>query len=292
LKSPSRRRPRGRLSVRSRVRGRGHDPRSSCACKSWAGGYDARVTPPAGPEELSRAGGAQFTTTHWSVVLAAGQGTASPRAAAALEKLCQAYWYPLYAYVRRRGHSPEDAQDLTQEFLARFLESAALQGVSPAKGRFRSYVLASLNHFLANAWNRAHTRKRGGHARIVSLDEGMAEERFRLEPATDLTPEKLFDRRWALALLDQALRRLEQEWTEDGKSGLFQHLRGFLAEVKGAVPYAEVARQAGISEAAARQAVHRLRRRYRDLLRREIAHTVDRPDEVEDELRHLFAAFA
>ena len=234
---------------------------------------------------------ATFATTHWTVVLAAGQGSET-RLAQALEQLCRAYWYPLYAYVRRRGYGPEEAQDLTQEFFAQFLESGALRGVHPDKGRFRSFLLASLNHFLANEWNRAKTQKRGGRIRVLSLDEAQAEEQFRLEPASDLTPEKLFERRWTLALLDQVLGRLENEWAADGKGELFRHLRVFLSDLKGAVPYSEVARLTGVSEAAARQAVHRLRVRYRELLRLEIAQTVSEPGEVEDEIRHLFAALA
>jgi RNA polymerase sigma-70 factor (ECF subfamily) len=232
----------------------------------------------------------EFTTTHWSVVLAAGQGC-NPQAAAALEQLCRAYWYPLYAYIRRQGHSPEDAQDLTQGFFAQFLESDALGRVSPDKGRFRSYLLACCNHFLANAWKQGRTLKRGGGYQALPMDEAAAEGRYQVEPATDLTPEKLFERRWALALLDQALGRLQAEWRADGKEALFQAMRVFLSDVKGAVSYAETSRETGLSEAAARQAVHRLRLRYRELLREEIARTVESPSEIDDEIRHLFAAF-
>jgi RNA polymerase sigma factor (sigma-70 family) len=232
-----------------------------------------------------------FATTHWSVVLAAGRDE-QPGAADALERLCRSYWYPLYAYVRRQGYAPADAQDLTQGFFAKFLESDALQSVHPDKGRFRSFLLASLNHFLANAWNRARTQKRGGRVHVLSLDQAQAEERFRLEPASDLTPEKLFERRWALSLLDQVLDRLEKEWVADDKGALFRLLRVFLSDVKGAAPYADAARQAGVSEAAARQAVHRLRLRYRELVRQEIAHTVGDPGEIDDEIQHLFAAFS
>ncbi len=232
----------------------------------------------------------EFVTTHWGVVLTAGQSDPG-EASAALEQLCRTYWYPLYAYIRRRGYSPEDAQDLTQGFFAQFLESGALNTVSPAKGRFRSYLLACCNHFLANARKQGRTLKRGGGFRLLGMDEAAAECRYQIEPATDLTPEKLFERRWALTLLDQALVRLREEWRVDGRAALFQSLRVFLSDVKGATSYAESARQTGLSEAAARQAVHRLRLRYRELLREEIARTVGSSSEIEDEIRHLYAAF-
>jgi RNA polymerase sigma-70 factor (ECF subfamily) len=225
------------------------------------------------------------------VVLAAGQGD-SPQTTDALERLCRAYWYPLYAYIRRRGYDSHEAQDLTQEFFARFLESKALCGIRRTKGRFRSFLLASLNHFLANEWNRARALKRGGGVQFVSIDENAAEERYRLEPVTGVTPEKLFERRWVLALLDEVLVRLRDEWCEQGEGARFDHFRVFLADLKGAKPYAEVAAQTGLTEAAARQAVRRLRLRYRELLREEIAHTVSSPLEVDEEIRYLFAAFA
>jgi RNA polymerase sigma-70 factor (ECF subfamily) len=232
----------------------------------------------------------EFATTHWSVVLSASRSN-DTRAAAALEQLCRAYWYPLYAYIRRRGHSPADAQDLTQGFFAQLLESDALGKVSPDKGRFRSYLLACCNHFLANAWKQGRTVKRGGGYPALALDEAAAEGRYQVEPATDLTPEKLFERRWVLALLDQALGRLQEEWRADGKEALFQALRVFLSDVKGATSHAESARQTGLSEVATRQAVHRVRLRYRELLREEIARTVESPSEIDDEIRHLYAAF-
>ncbi len=232
-----------------------------------------------------------FATTHWSVVLAAGDSTV-PGAREALEKLCRTYWYPLYAYVRRCGHDAPDAQDLTQEFFARFLESKALRDVSREKGRFRAFLLAAMNHFLANEWKRGQTLKRGGAVSIISLDETTAEERYRLEPATDLTPEKIYQQRWALTLLDQVLVRLREEHVAAGTGELFERLRVFLSDAKGAMSYAEAAAKTGLSEAAARQTVHRLRRRYRELLRAEIAHTVSSPQEIDEEIRHLFAVFS
>lgn len=234
---------------------------------------------------------AQFATTHWSVVLLAGQGD-SPRATEALEKLCRTYWYPLYAYVRRRGYDTHEAQDLTQEFFARFLESHALRDVSPQKGRFRSLLLASLNHFLANEWKRTSALKHGGGFCFLSLDQAAAEDRYRLEPISDSTPEKIFERRWALTLLDQVLTRLREECAAGGKAALFDQLRGFLADVSGPTSYAEVTSNTGLNEAAARQAVRRLRQRYRELMRAEIAHTVSSPQEIDEEIRHLFATFA
>jgi len=236
-------------------------------------------------------GGAQFTTTHWSVVLAAGRDS-SPGAAQALERLCRTYWYPLYAYVRRRGHDAHEAQDLTQEFFARFLANHTLQSVDRNKGRFRAFLLAAINHFLTNEWKRGQTLKRGGGLSFISLDEATAEERYRLEPATDLTPEKVYERRWALTLLDQVLNGLRDEYVAAGKDELFEKLRPFLSDAKGALSYGEAATQTGLSEAAARQAVHRLRRRYRERLRGEIAHTVSAPREIDAEIQHLFTVFS
>jgi RNA polymerase sigma-70 factor (ECF subfamily) len=232
-----------------------------------------------------------FATTHWTVVLAAGQSS-SPQSDAALARLCETYWYPLYAYVRRQGKTPQDAEDLTQEFFARFLESHALRAVSPERGRFRSLLLASLNHFLTNEWKRAGTLKRGGGICFLSLDQTAAEDRYRLEPVNDLTPEKIFERRWALTLLDQVLTRLRDECVVDGNSKLFDQLRGFLSNTSDPGSYAEVAAQIGTSETAARQAVRRLRQRYRELMRAEIAQTVSSPQEIDDEIRHLFTVFA
>jgi RNA polymerase sigma factor (sigma-70 family) len=230
----------------------------------------------------------QFTTTHWSVVLAAGHGD-STRAHAALDQLCQAYWYPLYAYVRRLGHSPHDAQDLTQEYFARLLAGNWLAGVDRSKGRFRSFLLASLKHFLANEWDKARARKRGGGQTVMSLDAAAAEKRYALEPAAGTSPDKLFDQRWALALLDQVLSRLRQHYATAGKTELFDQLKDCLLGERGSVPYAELGRRLDLSEPAVKVAVHRLRQRYRQLLREEIARTVGNTVDAEDELQHLFA---
>jgi len=194
--------------------------------------------------------------------------------------------------VRRQGNPPADAEDLTQEFFARFLESHALRAVSPQRGRFRSLLLASLNHFLTNEWKKAGTLKRGGAISFLSLDQAAAEDRYRLEPIDNLTPEKIFERRWALTLLDQVLTRLRAECVADGKAELFDALRGFLSENSDPGSYAKVAAQLGTNEPATRQAVRRLRQRYRELMRAEIAQTVGSPQEIDDEIQHLLSVFA
>jgi RNA polymerase sigma-70 factor (ECF subfamily) len=230
----------------------------------------------------------QFATTHWSLVLAA-RDRAEPGAADALASLCSLYWYPLYAYVRRRGHGPEDGHDLTQEFFARLLEKHFLAAVDPCKGKFRSFLLAACNHFLANERDRARARKRGGGRLVLSLDARDAEGRYRAEPADALTPETLFERRWALALLQQVMARLRDEFEARGKDKLFDRLRGFLVGDKEIV-YRRAAEQLGLSEGAVKVAVHRLRQRYRELLHEEIGRTVGAPEEIEEEVRALFAA--
>lgn len=249
------------------------------------------MTTSARVQETRSGGGRSFAATRWTVVLTAGRGS-SPQAGRALEELCRTYWYPLYAYVRGRGHSPHEAEDLTQEFFARLLAKDYLADVDREKGKFRSFLLASLKHFLANEWDRARAAKRGGGRPHLSLDTQMAETRYRSEPANDLIPEKLLDRQWALALLDQVLARLQAEFVADGKKKQFDELKLLLTEGKGATSYAEVAARLGTTEGAAKVAVHRLRRRYRELLREEISHTVAAPAEIEEEIRHLFAAFA
>jgi RNA polymerase sigma factor (sigma-70 family) len=230
---------------------------------------------------------ANFTTTHWSVVLASAQGD-SPQAASALEQLCRTYWYPLYAFVRRRGHSPHDAEDLLQTFFARFLEKHFLDDVDRSKGRFRSFLLAALRHFLADAWDKATADKRGGGVQIFSLDSQAAESRYWEEPASDLTPEKLYEQRWACILLERVMQRLEQDSAEAGKAHFFEALKPFLVGESRSVSYAELAARLGVSEAALKMKVQRLRHRYQRLLREEIAHTVASAEEVEDEIRYLF----
>ena len=233
-----------------------------------------------------RPGADYFATTHWSVVLSA-QRHDSTRAQAALSVLCQAYWYPLYAFVRRQGHGPEDAQDLTQEFFARLLARNYLADVQREKGRFRSFLLAALKHFLANEWDRARAAKRGGGQLLVSLDDSEAENRYRLEPADAMSADKIFERRWALTLLEQVLRRLRDDYAAGGKVVMFEELKPSLVGSSQSAPYAELAGRLKMSEGAVKVAVHRLRQRYRELLREEIAQTVAVPGEVEDEIRHI-----
>jgi len=232
-----------------------------------------------------------FVTTHWSVVLTAGRSD-SPHARVALEKLCQAYWYPLYAYVRRRGQPPEDAKDLTQEFFARLLERNWVERADQQKGRFRSFLLSAMNHFLADEWDKVRAQKRGGGMTPVPLQFDTAETRYGHEPVDNVTPEHSYERRWALTLLDGVLNRLRVEYEQEGKSHLFAGLHPCLVGERTAQPYAELAAKLGVSEGAVKSAVHRLRQRYRQLLRDEIAQTVAEPGEVDEELRHLFAVLA
>jgi RNA polymerase sigma factor (sigma-70 family) len=231
-----------------------------------------------------------FVTTHWSVVLMAGRSDTA-RAEDALAKLCQTYWPSLYAYVRRRGHSPADAQDLTQGFFAHFLERNSVAAASPEKGRFRSFLLASLNHFLSDAWDKARAQKRGA-GKVISLDTGTAETWLRQQPSVNLTPEKAFEQRWAISLLEEVYRRLETEHRQQGKARFFEVLRTTLAGASASAPYADLGRQLEMTEGAVKVAVHRLRQRYRELLRETIAETVSGPDEVDDELRYLFRTLA
>ena len=232
---------------------------------------------------------AHFPTTRWSLVLLAGD-PATPLARESLAELCGAYWYPLYAYIRRRGHGPEQAADLTQDFFARALEKGLLAEADPSRGRFRSFLRTVCAHFLANRRDRDQARKRGGGRAALPIDPADAEGRYALELADGLTPERIFDRSWALTLLGQVLDRLGREYDEAGKAATFEALRGVLAGDPDAPSYAEVAARLGTSEGAARVAAHRLRRRYGELLRLEIAATLADPAEVDDEIRDLFAA--
>src|SRR5580704_3301573 len=231
----------------------------------------------------------QFATTRWSLVLAAGRRS-SPQSSAALATLCENYWYPLYAYVRRRGHGADEAQDFTQAFFARLLEKNDLAAADPGRGRFRSFLLTSLKHFLANEWDRNRAQKRGGGRAVLSIDFGAAEERYRAEPAHDLTPEKIFARRWALVLLENVLARLHDESAQAGKTDSFDRLKCFLTGEQPAVTYGQLAAELNTSEGALKVAVHRLRGRYRELLRAEIEETLADPKEIDQEIRDLFSA--
>ena len=226
--------------------------------------------------------------TDWFVISTAGQSTAE--AAGALEKLCRTYWYPLYAYVRRKGYDSPDAEDLTQEFFARLLATPWLRDVHQSKGRFRSFLLASMNHFLANEWRRDQTRKRGGGTVTFSFDAAGAEDCYRLEPSHNESPDRIFDHHWAMNVLHQAQTRLQYECFITGKSALFEAMKGQLDGDKNLNTYSEVAAQLGMTEPAVKKAAQRLREHYQDLIRAEISQTVSSPAEVEEELGHLFAA--
>jgi RNA polymerase sigma-70 factor (ECF subfamily) len=223
-----------------------------------------------------------FVTTRWSVVLAA-QDRSSPDSAAALDVLCRAYWYPLYAYVRGTGRAPADAQDLTQEFFARLLARDWLRVVLPEKGRFRTFLLVAMKRFLTNEWHRGTRQKRGGGQQLLSLDA--AETRFAAEPP--LAPDELYDRRWAMTLLDETLARLDEEFQHAGRKHEFDCLKEWLTAERGSIPYAQIAETLATTEGAARVAVHRLRKRFRELFRQSIAETVACAGDVETELRYL-----
>jgi len=231
---------------------------------------------------------AQFATTHWSVVLAAGD-SGSEDSGAALEKLCQTYWYPLYAFARRQGHAPEDAQDLTQAFFERFLEKNYLKDVARERGRFRSFLLAALRHFLADQRDRTRAAKRGGRASFVPLldDEADAEARYQGEPSRAEAAERLFDRAWAQTVMRSALRRLGAESASAGKAAEFAALKPFLSRPPEGNEYDQVGEPFGSNARAIAMAVSRLRARYRELVRERIADTVATPGEVEEEMRYL-----
>jgi RNA polymerase sigma factor (sigma-70 family) len=232
-----------------------------------------------------------FVTTRWSVVLTAAN-TEGPQVRDALEHLCKTYWLPLYAYVRRRGRSPEDAQDLTQEFFARLLKGNWVERADRQRGKFRSFLLTAMNRFLADEWDKSRAQKRGGGAQAVPIQLDTAETRYGLDPADSTTPEQIYERRWALAVLEEVLRRLRGEYEEEGRAEHFAALNPCLIGERDALPYGELAAKLGVSEGTVKSAVHRLRQRYRQLLREEIANTVTEPGEVDEELRHLFAILA
>lgn len=231
-----------------------------------------------------------FVTTHWSLVLTARDENSS-KSSEALEALCRTYWFPLYAFVRRQGRSPHDAQDLTQEFFARLLEKEYLKAATREKGRFRTFLLVALKRFLANDWDRQHAQKRGGAMLVLPIDPELAESRFLAGPARELQPDLLFDRQWALTLLDRTMTKLREEYIATGRARLFELLRGCLTKDESALSYSEIAARLNLTEPAVKMAVQRLRARYRELLRSEIAHTVASQEEIEEEIRHLFSTF-
>jgi RNA polymerase sigma-70 factor (ECF subfamily) len=237
-------------------------------------------------------GGGRFATTSWRLI-ATARGDDVPEARRALAELCAAYWYPLYSYLRRRGHPAEEAQDLTQGFFARLLERKFLTGLAPEKGKFRSFLLTALQNYVANERERTGARKRGGGRAAFSLDEmHHAEMRYAVGLGFKWSPERLFERNWAHTLLDRVLKELHAEMTRANKAALFERLGVVLLAGGEAAPYAEIAADLGMTEAAVKVAAHRLRRRYRELIRAEVARTVESPDDVDDEIRALFAALA
>lgn len=231
----------------------------------------------------------EFATTHWSLVLRARQDW-SAASVEALEQLCQAYWYPLYAFARRQGCASHEAQDLTQEFFTRLLSKNYLQMADPNRGRFRSFLLASFKHMMANEWRDATRQKRGGGARLFSLDEEQAEERYQLDQADMQTPERLFERRWAETTLSRVLDRLAAEYS--GHTFRFEDLKVFLIEARGSAPFADVASRLGVTESALKSLVYRMRRRYAELFRDEVAQTVEKPEEVEEEIGYMLTVLS
>ena len=241
------------------------------------------------PTNSNLPGAGQFATTHWSVVMAAGR----PKSASyqqALETLCKTYWFPLYAYLRRQGYDSHQAEDYTQAFFAGLLARGGLRLADPKRGKFRSFLLTSLKHFLSNERARARAKKRGGGRKVLSLDFQNAESQYALEPRDELSPEKLFERSWALTVLARTMARLQAEAVSTNKQKLFDHLKGYLTAEKSSVPYRDVASELDMTEGAVRVTIHRLRRRYRELLRDEIAQTVTSDDQIDEEIRDLFAA--
>jgi RNA polymerase sigma factor (sigma-70 family) len=251
---------------------------------------DRNVPPNDQVTSLTGVGGSgpvAFATTHWSVVLEAQ--SESPAAQEALEKLCRIYWRPIYSFARRQGIRPEEAQDITQGFFAQLLERRSLSAVRKEKGRLRSYLLGALKYFLADEQRRAMAIKRGKRQRIIPLEDLHADERIEMEPADPVTAEMIYERRWALTVLEQVLHRLKNEYRAAGNAALFDSLKQLLPDEPGAPSQAETAAQLGMTENALRQAFYRFRQRYQSLLREEIAHTVATPGDIEDELRHLIA---
>jgi RNA polymerase sigma-70 factor (ECF subfamily) len=245
------------------------------------------MVPAEQPSKATGQGAGVFETTHWSVVVHAGDSR-SPEADSAMERLCRTYWYPLYVFVRRKGHSHEDASDLTQAFFAKFLEKRYLKSVDASLGKFRTFLLTSMTNFLANEWDKSQAQKRGGGQRVISFDDATAEERYQLEPVQQTTPETLYERRWAQTVMGMVLDRLAKE--TDTKR--FDALKPFLLEDKGARSYDEAAAQLGMSVTAITSAIYRMRTRFSALLVEEVSNTVDTPEGVEPELRHLLATLS
>src|SRR4030042_1465670 len=242
-------------------------------------------------QNLARSNQPRFATTHWSVISAAGKSS-SPEQKQALETLCQSYWFPLYAYLRRRGHDTHQAEDLTQAFFAHRLEKKDLGTADPKHGKFRSFLLVRLKYFLSDERDRVQAKKRGGGRNVLSLSIQNAEGQYALEPAIQLSPEMLFEKSWARTVLERTIGRLEAEMAEKNKQKLFDCLKVYLTTDKDVIPYQNMAAELEVTEGSVRVAVHRLRRRYRKLLRDEIAQTVGGEDQIDEEMECLFAALA
>jgi len=249
------------------------------------------IMPDEKPNDAARAGGQWFNPTDWKVVMAAGSNDPC-HGSAALEQICQTYWYPLYAYVRRRGYSPEDAQDLTQEFFRRFLESNSVSHARQERGRFRSFLLTSMQNFLADQWERGQAKKRGGGKKILAWDDLSPELRYKAEAQPGVAPERVYDERWAATVFEEALNRLRTRFVASGKSRQFEELKSFMSREPADGEYESIAARLGTTADAVAVAVHRLRKRYGELVREEIASTVSNPADIEDEMRHLLSLIA
>jgi DNA-directed RNA polymerase specialized sigma24 family protein len=243
-----------------------------------------------GNSESDWGGDGRFVTTHWSLVLRAGQADADS-VREALQQLYQTYWFPLYCFVRRQGRTPHEAEDLTQGFFARLLEKNFVADARQERGKFRSFLLMALKRFLANEWDWQHAQKRGGFQIVVEIDQAMAEARLDAELKTETSPEILFDRQWAVLLLERAMARLREEYIDTGRAKLFEHLSACLTREESAGSYTDIARELKLTEASVKQAAYRLRARYREILRGEIGKTVSSPQEIDEELRFLFTCF-
>ena len=240
-------------------------------------------------EGAASAGPRRFATTRWSVVLAAGQ-SGTNKSERALEDLCAQYWYPLYAYARRRGYAEEDARDLTQAFFAKLLEKKDLRVADPTRGRFRTFLLSSMKNFLAGEWRKEHALKRGGAVEVLALDFDSAEESYKLEPSHEMSPEAIYERRWAMGLVAQAVEDLQGQYEKAGTLELFEAIKGCLDGGSEVLPYPDLSRRLDQSEGSLRTAVSRLRSRWRQRIRELVAETVDEESEVQDELRNLIAS--
>ena len=232
-----------------------------------------------------------FSTTHWSLVLAAGQSS-TPQSSAALEKLCGTYWHPLYVYVRRRGYNHEAAQDLTQEFFEQFLKKQAFERADSARGHFRTFLLTSLQNFMSDEWKQARRLKRGGGVSFISMNAQIAEDQYPIDIPDTLTPERIYEQRWAMSLLDKVLSAMREDYARAGKARLMDVLQEFVWGAEGSTAYTGVAAQFGMTEGAVRVAVHRLRRHYQERLRAEVAQTVSCPEEIDEELRYLISVLS